>query len=140
MKVRTAAATAVVIAALVGILGATPANAAAGDCPSGDACIWREAAYVTGTNGRDYIRFAQSIYNYIPQTYRDGGSGNDTADSVYNNGRYESVRFYEHWFHGGQYFTLTKGTGDNNLNNTTGAVAQNWHDRVSSGYFASFWP
>ena len=48
MKVRTAAATAVVIAALVGILGATPANAAAGDCPSGDACIWREAGYVTG--------------------------------------------------------------------------------------------
>ncbi len=140
IKTRITSITLAAAAILLSLAVATPAHAAASDCPSGSACIWREASYVTGSSGTNYLSFSQYQANYVSVQYRDRVSGNDTADSVYNNGNYESTRWYEHWFHGGSYFTLPRKVGDSDLNNTTGAVASNWHDRISSAYFASFWP
>ena len=122
---RTFAAVAITAGVLAsGIIAAAPASAAQSDCPSGAACNWIDGSWVG---------FLTPFYQSI-NDYRDY-SMSDKATSVYNNGNLSQVRMYDDINYGGSYVTLAIKTGDGNLQNNVGTIANGWDDRFSSGRF-----
>jgi hypothetical protein len=144
MPKRIALTAAVGAALSLGLVAASvaPANAAAANCPSGASCIWADTGWKTAGKDGALIPFQQYIPDYSNSAHKYVGtttSGNDTASSIKNNGKWERVRFHEHARHGGSYIQLNPGQSDGNMHDAVGAVTKVFHDRISSGYFESFW-
>lgn len=115
------------------LLSAPAASAAAGHCPSGAACIWEDAGWVTNGVGRNYVAFQRKIPDYSLWHYNSTNiSANDSASSLYNNGNLKAVRFYVDKNKGGDSVCFPKQQGSDNL--TRNAV----NDQLSSGYFNGF--
>lgn len=136
------AAAAAAVVSVGGAVGgvAVPANAAAADCPSGYACIWRDTLWMSDGNGRGLVKFAQYIPNYGAHSVAVvGGPSNDKASSVMNNGNSERVRFFEHATQGGAHIQLDKKASDGNIHDAAGVVNKVFYDRISSGYFEYCW-
>ena len=122
--------------------GVAPANAAAANCPLGASCIWADTMWKTSGKDGALISFQRYIPDYMNVSHKYVGtniSGNDTASSVKNNGTSEAVRFYEHAMKGGAMIQLPRGASDGNIHDAIGDVNKVFHDRISSGYFFSFW-
>jgi hypothetical protein len=135
----TIAATAALVAAT--LLGAAPAYAGTGNCPSGSACVWKDTNYKTAGSDTNYKSFGQYIWGYYQYSWGSGaGNINDNVTSLYNNGNLDSTRWYQDILGGGPYFSLAKKTGDGSLANAAGNAPSGWNDRISSSYFASFYP
>lgn len=139
-RILAAVAAAAVVAGL-GLVSAAPAHAAAGDCPSGRACVWKDTSYKTSGSGTNYISFGQYIWGYYQYNWSGGaGNANDNITSLYNNGNTESTRWYRDILGGGPFFTLGVRVGDHNLADSSGAGGSGHNDWISSGYFTSFYP
>ena len=144
MPKRLALTAAIGAALSLGLIatGVAPANAAAANCPSGAACIWGDTLWKTSGKDGALISFQRYIPDYSEVSHKYVGTtigGNDTASSVKNNGNSEAVRFYEHAKKGGSVIQLPRGASDGNIHDAIGDVNKVFHDRISSGYFQSFW-
>ncbi|MFC4244606.1 peptidase inhibitor family I36 protein [Gryllotalpicola reticulitermitis] len=143
---RAVAAGLLVIGAVAGgLLTAAPANAAVSNCPAGSACFWKDAGYKTGGSAAKNVRFTLLIadfryWNYGPSKVTGllNGNANDSASSVYNNGKQDTTHWYQGSYSSGYMFKLKPGNGDDNLSNATGAVpTSRSNDNLSSGFFSS---
>ncbi|WP_345761951.1 peptidase inhibitor family I36 protein [Diaminobutyricibacter sp. McL0608] len=144
MPKRLALTAAIGAALSLGLIatGVAPASAAAANCPSGAACIWGDTLWKTSGKDGALISFQRYIPDYSEVSHKYVGTtirGNDTASSVKNNGNWERVRFHEHARHGGAYIQLKPGQSDGNMHDAIGDVTKVFYDRISSGYFESFW-
>lgn len=108
------------------VAGAAPASAAApADCALGLACAWADQNYT----GR-VVKFENWIGSMSKHSF------NDTATSVYNNGRTKDVLWWKDsqisgaWGFGESY-RMKKQTGNKNLGNST----TGWNNAISAGNF-----
>jgi hypothetical protein len=122
------------------LLGAAPAYAGTGDCPSGRACVWKDTNYKTAGSDTKHKSFSQYIEDYRQYSWSGQGGINDNVTSLYNNGNLESTRWYQDIWGVGAYFTLTKKHGDGDLSNTSGYGGSGHNDWISSSFFESFYP
>lgn len=130
------------LAAIAGFVAATSvalllvpvssASAAPVACGSGKACMYRHATY-----GGGYFNFYDRISNLQGEIYSDLGwwSANDSVSSVYNNGNYKTVRFYQDKGYKGQHVDLPKKREDSNLGDKFGSIGKVFNDRISSAKF-----
>lgn len=133
---RVAAAALVALLASVGFAGT--ASAAAGDCPSTYACIWRDANYVTNGSGVKHVKFFACHHDFRVSSYAGTTiNANDSASSVSNRGTQASATFYVDNLYKGTSFTLAKGTGDGNLSDSSGHAPGGFNDKLSSGKFTT---
>ena len=130
---------AALLVALLTMTGtAVSASAAAGDCPVGNACIWGDQNYMTGGVGTAYVKFYECHHSFTASKFKGTNTNaNDKATSVSNRGTTEHAAFYPHELYRGTPFTLSKGTGDGRLNDSTGNAPGGYDDILSSGKFAS---
>lgn len=136
------------LAAVGAVLGGTllvapAAQAAPSDCPSGSACNWRDASYVTSNSGGALVAFSKYIPDYSTWTFKGTSiNANDNSLSFYNNGNYETTYYYTKAYPTAgttARFALAKKTGDGNITNSDGLVSGQ-SNTISSGYFSSLKP
>ena len=135
-KLAGALATTLLVAGVVGVTAA-PANAGTREdnCPSGATCTWGDRYYLTSGKASARIYFYQYVSNYSGLGYPGTSvSGNDTATSIFNNGRAEISYLYKNAGRNSLVLTLARGAGYDQLN----AQAPVANDVISSGYYASF--
>lgn len=125
-----AAASALAFSAVV--LPAASASAAPEACGSGKACMYRNPSY-----GGGYFNFYEFIENLSGHTYSPVGwwSANDSVSSVFNNGNFKPVRFYQHKNYGGAYVDLPIKREDSHLGDRAGTIAKMFDNRISSAKF-----
>lgn len=127
-SVATAAALALGGAAL----SATPANAAASDCGSGQVCLYKDYDY----NGSMLV----VAYLGLPDHDLKDDGFNDVTSSVINNSS-SSIRLYQDVWYSGKYIQVNAGERIANLSsvhiyNADGSYfgVNTFNDRVSSTY------
>lgn len=119
-------------------LAAGISPAAATDCASGGACIWRDTSYMTGGSTAGRVRFAGYIPNYTLWNY-NGTSSNagSTATSASNEGVSQTATFWKQVKCGGvSSFSLAINTGDGNLGDSSGFAPGGFNDSLLSGSFS----
>lgn len=118
----------------LGLVTAGPAMAL--NCGSGYACIYANQGFNTNGNTAAYVRFGSYIPDYSRWTYNGTSiNANNTASSVSNSGTQKTACFYDGTGGTGAVFCLAKGTGDQDLGDSSGNVVGGWNNRISSGYF-----
>jgi hypothetical protein len=133
---RNLAAAAVVLSVVgAGLIAASPASAATGNCPRGATCVWKDTNYQTAGSDSALIGFQNYVDNYSFYSY-GGYNANDSISSIYNNGNVSSVIMYMNANFFGPSFLLARKLGDGDLGNGAGAVPiGGWGDQISSGRF-----
>lgn len=121
---------AITASTLLMICGAAlPAGTAAADssCPSGAACVWKDAGYYGGK-----FTFYRYVPNFRHWSFSDGSEVNDAISSAWNSGNYEGVCLFEHASGGGRSVRMGLKSGVSEMRYV------NLNDQVSSGYFTGF--
>jgi hypothetical protein len=115
------------------------AEAAIGHCWSGWACAWRDADFYTlGVPGLSMCPFQYSYefgltYPTYSYTY---WPCNDSATSIYNNGNYQAVWWYDSWYGSRAYTGLILQGIKSKIADLTDSGGHN--DEISAGYFFNF--
>lgn len=133
-----------VVASAASAVGATgPASASAAvrvaspapsTCRPGAACLY---------DAKNYAGLRASFVNSVSdlRAIRLGESGqwnaDDIATSVYNNGRYQTARFWQDVNFKGPSIELPRGSGDRNLGDAGGTVTRAFDNRISSAKFVA---
>lgn len=128
------------LVAVLAVTGfATPANAAASDCPTAFVCLFKHNSY-SGPVGLSEF----DIGNYGLVSPRWVVNVDDDTSSVINNGTSCAVRLFERSGFKGRSFSLNspkfpngKSTRDPNLSNGAGGVVYNFNDKLTSHYWHS---
>ena len=105
------------------LVGAAPAQAAIGDCPSGSFCFTADADFTGDAFG------SPNNVSSVPAN-RD-----DRATSVYNHGTQCNIRFYQLSGYGGRYYPMAIGAAVGNLATKAYPDGGTWNDRLSGFKF-----
>lgn len=119
-------------ASATGVSRAT--SPAPGTCPLGSACLYDAKSY-----GGIRTSFLNSVSDLRLVRVGDSGQWNadDIATSVYNNGRYQTVRFWQDANFKGPSIDLPRGSGDRYLGDAGGTITKVFDNRISSGKFVA---
>lgn len=115
-----------------------PSSRAASPAPS--TCAVGSACLFDGTDYRgDRIGFSNSVSDLSKVAVGSTGAWNadDMATSVYNNGRHQTVRLWQHAHFQGPSIDVPRGAGDRHLGDATGTVTKVFNNRISSGKFVA---
>lgn len=126
---------------VAGLAVATPANAAPTGCDYRWACIWDSAGYVTAGSGYNEFQFQYYVNDFGTWNYDNTGlNAGNSANSAFNNGATDGAYFADNINGGGAYFHLSRNSGDADFGNgVPGRSDGYFNNRLSSGYFATFW-
>lgn len=133
-KSRLAAVFVGAVMVLAGVAAvAAPASAATSNCPTGSLCIWGDSGFRTDGTDSALVSFASYIPNYSTWNYSGKPiNANNSASSIYNNGRVETAFMYNNTYKTGFMFSIPRGNSNSNL------LWAGQNDKISSGYYASF--
>lgn len=124
------------------VIVAAPADAAPSYCDSPHQCLWNNIHYVGPNNSAADIFEINAYAPYFTQfSYPDGITLDRTLSSSYNNGTSTKgkFRFYLSQACGGDYFTISPGTGDSDFTNGSPTVGgRQVNDAARSGAFSSY--
>jgi hypothetical protein len=142
---KSFAAAGVVIAMSAGsLMLATSAQAASSNCPSGQACIWKDSNYATGGSGTALRGFSMYIPDYGTWNYAGTAeNAGNSATSVWNAGNAQNAYFYDNNNpnHTEPYqIVLGIKTGDSSVYDSSGIVKGQPDNTLSAGFFSSYLP
>lgn len=113
---------------------------AAPSCPSGYACYWEDAAYKSDGSTTDRVQFQWYIGTFYSHYYDDYTiyHSDNTATSLWNNGRIYGTRWYDGSSFAGLSFYVPINRGDSYLGDN-GVTAPGGHnDKLSSACFTPY--
>jgi hypothetical protein len=99
------------------------------DCPSTYLCFWVHP----GWNGRmGKFSGRNDNWGWYSQPQCAGGTWNDCASAIWNNGRSCEAVVHEHPNQGGANWVINRNTGSDNLAFNGKPTGGNWNDVISS--------